>query len=61
MEDYIEKLLEKYQPIDLTIKGNAIPNEWEWDDDSYNVEVKDEHTSGSNEQRFTEKNLKRNV
>ena len=49
MEDYIEKLLEKYPPIALTIEGNAIPNEWDWDDDYYNVEVKDEYLFGSNE------------
>lgn len=49
MEDYTKRLLEKYPPVDLTVEGNAIPNEWEWDDDYYDAEVYNEYLFGSNE------------
>lgn len=37
VNDGIKRLLRKYPPIDLTIPGNAIPSDWEWDDEEDDI------------------------
>lgn len=33
----IKRLLSKYPPIDLTVPGNAVPNDWGWDNEKDNT------------------------
>ena len=33
----IKRLLSKYPPIDITVKGNAVPNDWDWDNEKDSI------------------------
>lgn len=33
----VKRLLSKYPPIDVTVPGNAVPNDWDWDNEKDNI------------------------
>lgn len=37
MDAGIKRLLSKYPPIDITKKGNAVPNDWDWDNEEDSI------------------------